>query len=160
MMVDAQTALDECRRLYDGGDPFALFEAIRICFARQMAAPEWIVDAFTGATDRWYALDATSLDEAFGVAYQKGTNFNALKKRRSLTLAVYRKVTEASKQGRSIDDGLFEDVGVALGLGRTQVKNYYREARTALKNPVAAQMLMATWALHELKAYPPLRREK
>jgi hypothetical protein len=150
--------LEQCWRLFEGGDQFALFEAMRICHAQRIVAPEWIVEAFFLATNRWYTLDATSLDEAFAVAYAKGTNFNALRKRRALTMAVYRKITTAHEAGGAIDDALFEGVGRELGLGRTQVKDYYSDAREATKNPVAMQMLLTTWTLCEMGAFPQRRK--
>jgi hypothetical protein len=152
-------ALEECRRFFDGGDPRALIEAIRLCFAQRMPAPEWVVEAFFTATNRWYALDAETLDESFGVAKPKG-HISAERKRRALLLAVYAAVTDAHKKGRSIDDALLEEVGRGLKppLGKTLAWDYYRKACAALRNPIEVQMLAVTWAMHFIGEEPLLRK--
>jgi hypothetical protein len=136
--------LEELRLRFEAGDGNALIRAIRLTFNQERPAPEWVVAAFFRATNRWYAMQVKSLDEALGVGWQKGKNLSAAKKRRALRFAVYNELrrTVHANPERPIDDELFEKIGGRLGIGKTLVKDYYRSARDLIEQPTAADVLL------------------
>jgi hypothetical protein len=133
--------LEEYRERFERGDKAALFSVIRFCFNEQIVAPEWIVDAFFKATNKWYSLKAKTLDEAFNVRWPKGKSIAAAKKRQRLKFAVLSAVRAARNAGRPVDEELFEKIGRELGIGKTLAKDYLKAARLAM-TPSAIDMLL------------------
>lgn len=127
--------MQEYRQHFEAGDKNALLQAIRFCFAQEIVAPEWVVNAFFRATNRWYSMDCKELGEAFDLAWPKGANLNALKKRRRLKFHVLNEVNAARNGGRPVDDELFEEIGKRHGLGKTLVKEYLRVAHRFVPVP-------------------------
>jgi hypothetical protein len=140
--------LEELRLLFEAGDGNALIRAIRFTFNQERPAPEWVAAAFFRATNRWYAMQVKSLDEALGVAWPKGKSIAAAKKRRALRFAVYNEIrqTLSMKPETTIDDELFEEIGGRLGIGKTLVKNFYRSARDLVEQPTIADVLLEPFA--------------
>lgn len=110
------------------GDRAALLVAIAVCLETRSVAPQWVVKAYLDAINKWFSMEVKNLGDAFGVAMPKGKHLNAMKKRLKLKPAVFDAVLDASNRGRAIDDELFEEIGGKLGLGKTLVKQYYKEA--------------------------------
>jgi len=129
--------MEELHLRFEAGNKNALIQAIRRCGQQQMVMPEWVVDAFFRATNKWYQMDIKSLDKAIGVAWPKGKSIAAAKKRRRLQFAVLNAVSKAKSEGCAVDDQLFEQIGRRLGLGKTLVKEYYKSARALMGAPSA-----------------------
>lgn len=122
-MFDAY--LEDCREKHEAGDGYAALRAVCLCGKVRLVMPEWVVDAFHKATNMLRRLEVKTLDEAFGVTFPKGKHINALRKFERFGFAVHHRVQEEPRNGRPIDDGLFEKVGNELGLGKTQTSDYY-----------------------------------
>jgi len=152
--------LDEYREHFERGNKNALIQAIRFCFNQEIVAPEWVVAEFFRATNRWYNMECKELGEAFGVAWPKGANLNALEKRRRLKFAVLNAVNDARAQGRAIDDLLFEEIGQNLGLGKTLVKEYLQAARAQIEMPSAADALLTPLIVPGHEPEPTMRTHR
>jgi hypothetical protein len=124
--------LDDLRQRFEAGDRNALIQAIRRCFQCGVVAPEWVVTAFFRATNKWYQMDAKSLDDALGVAWPKGKSVAAAKKRRRLKFAVFNEINKARARGRAVDEELYQEIGRQFGIGKTLVKVYDHAARTQM----------------------------
>jgi hypothetical protein len=116
---------------FNAGDKNALFQAIRECGRQNIPMPEWTVNAFFAATNRWYRMDVKTLDDAFGIEWPKGKRFDAAKRNQNLSYAVYRRCFELSnpelppETRRRRDNQLFEDVGKEFGIGKTLASRYF-----------------------------------
>lgn len=119
--------LNGFRQNFERGNKDALIQAIRFCFDQELVAPKWVVSAFFSATNRWYQLETKELGAALGLAWPKGKNLSAARKRRRLTCAVLIEIIKATESGHAIDDELFASVGKKFNIGKTLAKQYYRE---------------------------------
>jgi hypothetical protein len=93
--------------------------------------------------NRWYCLDVKTLDEAFGVRYQKGKHLAALRKKRRLDMLVFMDIQTLHRQGRPINKTLFAEIARKHGIGRTLCETYYRDV-----NEQRAQL----WSKPEMQA--------
>lgn len=126
--VIAITLLD-LQRQYEQGDGNALIRAIRFCGHYELVMPEWVVQAFHTATNRWYRLEVKELGDAFDLAWPKGKHLKAARKRRENRLKVYFRVKELSEQGESIGDELFERVASEYNLNKSLAAELYYQAK-------------------------------
>jgi hypothetical protein len=94
---------------------------------------EWLADEVAAAAGRWIEYDARTLNEAFGIDRPKGFSLPAARKKFVLLRRVFRRVIEAQANATPIDDGLFEQIGEDIGIGKTTVKEYWREAARLLE---------------------------
>lgn len=127
--VDAELALESERQRFEGGDKAALLAAVRICANDDLPLPPWASKAYIRAYDAVLNCRTGSWDDAFGRALKKGTHVAALQRRRRQRRKVWLAVRRAVEHdGRAIDESLFEDVGKALGFGKTRAAELYYEA--------------------------------
>lgn len=122
--------LVEYRKRFEDGDRYALMTAIRICANHDLPLPGWVSKAFIHAYDTVTNARSKSWNEVFGSPYPKGTNLNALKKKRELRFAVHGTIIGIVKTAPDtpIDSHLFEKVGSKFNIGKTLAEEYYREA--------------------------------
>lgn len=135
---------------FGAGDVNALFRAIALCGREQIPMPEWAVDGYHKAMHRWWGLEATTLDAAFGVTWPKGKHLAAAKKRRKLEFAVHLDVCKRTQEGESITPALFASVGKAHGIGKMLAEEYYRHAAATLqlRSPALDQLLTQYMTTH------------
>lgn len=154
--------LEEHRQHFERGDKSALIAAIRFCFNEEVVAPEWVVDAFFRATNKWYSMEAKELGEAFGLEWPKGKSVAAAKKKRRLKWAVHNAIWDAKLRRAPCDDELFAKIGKRLGIGVTLVKEYYASARAQFNRPpaAAAMLLEEVETETQQKIATPGKREK
>lgn len=110
----------------DGGIKDVL-ETIFICFVFSFPIPQWCVDAFTEAFAPVGMSQVKSWDDAFGRLHKKGTHVSANRRKETVGFAVYQEINRIRKETplRPIDEGLFEEVGQKLGIGKTLADEYY-----------------------------------
>lgn len=127
--VDAELALESERQRFEQGDRMALLAAVRICANDGLPLPAWASKAYISAFDAVLNCRAASWDEAFGRPFKKGKHLHALRKRRTMRPKVWLAVRHAHEHdGANIDESLFEKIGKALHLGKTQTSDLYYEA--------------------------------
>ena len=121
------------RDVITAGNGFAVLACLRLIVTHGLVAPEWLTYAFNGRYDAVLNCRAKSWDSplSFGKPYKLGTNINALRKRRLLRFAVLNEVKKilASEPNQPIDESLFERVAEKFYIGKTQVSEYYYEAK-------------------------------
>lgn len=98
-----------------------LFSAIRFCGNQEIPLPEWAVEAFFKATNRWFSLQAGSLDEAFGARIITSKRLAQRRRRRHLEARLY---SELSRLGprEGID---WQALAEGLGVGKTALQEIY-----------------------------------
>lgn len=135
---DIEAAMLEFDKSHDG---MWIFEAIRRCNQYGRLMPERVRNPFEDALDRYRTAEARTLDEAFGVARPKGWSQSAARSRSrktglgiSTAAAIYHSIVGATRRGRAIDDGLYEEVGSKHGVSGSTARNYYREIKALLED--------------------------
>lgn len=123
----ALQTIEELRRKYEGGDPFAVLEAVFECGLRQLVMPDWVALGFIERMRLIKHYKARSLDEAFGTYLPKGAKLTAYRQSREKSLLAYREVRRRHNAGESVGEGLFELVGKDLAIGGSKVRDYYYE---------------------------------
>jgi hypothetical protein len=123
--------LEECYSKFIAGDGRALLEAVALSLACRMPAPEWVIEAFFSIWED--ALDGkiARWDEIFGRPWGPGTRKAAAGSFDEIR--VWFRVDELAKQGRSITNDLFEEIGNELGLSRSKVSRLYYARNKTLK---------------------------
>lgn len=122
--------LKQSEEKFNKGDGWALMRAICACARCSLPLPDWAAKAYLRAYYKVVGCEEKSWDAVFGEPYPKGTNLNALKKKRELKFEVFNTIIDAVKRdpGTAIDSQLFEDVGKKFNIGKTLAEEYYREA--------------------------------
>lgn len=115
----------EYRARYEAGDYQSLLAALRECACHDLPMPDWLANAYCRSHDDWLSFRKHSLDEAFRVAFPKGTHINKKRKMRTLGFAVPNRVSELSKQGRAIDASLFHDIGTEFNISGSTARDIY-----------------------------------
>lgn len=134
--VDAELALESEYQRFEKGDKGALLAAVRICANHDLPLPPWASKAYIAAYDKVLNYRVGSWDDAFGRPFEKGKHLASLRKRRSNRSKVWLAVRHAVEhEGRAIDESLFEDVGKALGFGKTLVSELYYKAERFSRLP-------------------------
>lgn len=109
-------------------DKACLMMAIQLCAKHGLIMPEWVAAALNEANREIFALyEKHSWDEVFGKPREKGSHSNSLKKRRFLTVKVWKEVNKELEINPEtpIDTGLFEKIGKSLGISKTVIQEYY-----------------------------------
>ena len=118
--------LDELKEKFDGGDKFALPEAIQKCANHDLVMPDWVADAYVEGYRNIVHAKFRSWDDVFSQAYP-GRKLAALRKRRVLGPGVsarIRDILEREPETR-IDEALFERVGQKFGIGKMLTAQFY-----------------------------------
>lgn len=133
----AAQEINKVRESIDTCDGFAVLAAIRKCVTRGLVAPEWLAYEFNRRFDSVLNCRAKSWDDplAFGLPFKKGSNLNALRKKRNLMFAVWSEVNRKLVESESmpIDEYLFEIVGKKFYIGKTLTGEYYYAAKKYFK---------------------------
>lgn len=127
--------IKQLEAVFNGGGEWALMRAIFECAKCELPLPEWVAKAYLRAYHKVAQCEEKSWDAVFGKPYPKGTNLEALKKKRNLKFAVFNTIISAVKSDpdTAIDAGLFEKVGREFNIGKTLAEEYYREASKVLE---------------------------
>lgn len=122
-------SLEKCHSRYESGDKLELMRAIRICANHDLVMPEWVWKGYITAFDTVLGARAKSWDDVFGMPWPKGTNLNAVRKKRDLKFAVWNEVCDIRQRSPEtpIDVELFAQVGRKFNLGKTLASEYYYE---------------------------------
>ena len=162
--------IEASRAVIERGDGFALLGAVRKCANHDLAMPEWLAKQFIRRYDRVLNCRAEIWDEVFGKPYPKGTDINAMRKRRELGFAVWLEVQSILNQEpeTTIDAGLFERVGERFKIGKSFADKLYYSGRSELvwrEDPAASSLarLLQTsrdYILRKVCKYPyaPINR--
>ncbi len=118
---------------YEGGYTFALMKALYFCIHREIKMPDWVCREFKSGIRAINDCDAASLDVVFGRPYPKGTNLCAMKKRKILRDAVFKRVREIKEMDPQtpVNRVLFRRVGkeVFPPIGGSEAEKLYYEAK-------------------------------
>jgi hypothetical protein len=118
-------AIEECRKLFEAGDPKALLEAIDFCARSGSAMPLWLGEAFCACFDKWSRYEVKTLDQAFGVERKRERIFNR-KLRLSLQPRVARAVIRLHRhENLPIDEALFERIGKMFKISMGKARSIY-----------------------------------
>lgn len=124
--------MSHLKERFDGGEQWALMQAIEVCARKRWTLPDWAALAYISAFEKIQSAEAETWDEVFGRACkEKYTHFNALSKRKKLSWQVYmyaQELLEVEPKTR-IDNEFFERVGQKFNIGRTLASEYYYEAK-------------------------------
>ena len=139
---DPVARLDRLSQRYIEGEKSALIEAIQLCGEKKIVMPEWVVNEFIKAIDRWTNFDVKTLDEAFDLNLSKGKHLGALKTKKKKMWMAYLIVKALSGIGKPIDEAL-EIASEKLKIGKTLTSEYYYEANkiTGRKPPLIKDIL-------------------
>ena len=124
---EALNKLDELANQYRNGDKFALMQAIVKCAQVDLPLPEWTTKAFMQGYYGVLHAKFSSWDEAFGSPHPKGKHLNKARSDFRDFPRVHKLVREmrARPNPPPLDDAFFEEVGKALGMGKTRAKRLY-----------------------------------
>lgn len=122
--------MSHLKERFDGGEQWALMQAIEVCARKRWTLPDWAALAYISAFEKIQSAEAKSWDEVFGSPYKEHTNINALSKRKKLRWQVYMYAQELLElePNTRIDNEFFERVGQKFNIGRSQASEYYYEA--------------------------------
>jgi hypothetical protein len=127
---DDDQYLARCLKILKGkseaGYKPALLMAVYQCVLMRKPLPEWLRQAFIRAYESAAAFDIKSWDEPFGQPQKKGAHLSARKDYARLRYPVALHVALRAP-GESIDTGLFEKIGAALGIKKTKASDIYYE---------------------------------
>ncbi|MHC2373375.1 hypothetical protein ACVIQT_008023 [Bradyrhizobium diazoefficiens] len=122
--------LEVYKAAFKRGQRISLFHAINHCARHGLALPGWAAKAFIDGYRKIRDFKAASLDDAFGKPFPKGLHVGRAAFRKKHQLDVYVAIRHLhTKQGRPIDDALFEEVGKRFGIGRTVCKELYADVK-------------------------------
>lgn len=157
----AQTSLLEEKARFEAGDKNALLGAIRICANHDLVMPDWVARAFIRAYDKVLRHQVATWDDAFGRPLPKGKHLSAARKKREKSPAVWLEVRHMVEAGWPIDEGLFEQVGNKLGLGKTQAAEFYYDFDARVRSPsIAAQVLLEPLRAEVVEAVPEVPEKR
>jgi hypothetical protein len=120
---------------------FFLFRAIDLCAKHSLTMPDWVASAFSLGFNTVHQFEYGSWDEAFGRPYP-GKQLTRLRERRKFRDPVWKRVNELvnldptrpfDNNRKNGGNGIFEQVGKELGLGRTRVSELYYETLNELQ---------------------------
>lgn len=145
MIWYAEKRLEAREQAYRSGDKSALASAIQICATCERPLPQWVARAFARGYSTLATFQAKSWDEILGEPHPKGTQLAAKHARWRDSFGIYESVIKIieSDPNRSIDAGLFEEVGEKFGIGKTRAEEYYRYQLDAYGFPSALEIRKA-----------------
>lgn len=120
-----QVDLDYMEMRYRESDASKLISAVIYCGEHKVIMPEWVVQELRAKTEPWFKHDVKDLGEALGVQLPKGAHLNKLKQRARYQGVVYTRVVYAQRCGKALHNDLFDEIGSALGIGKTRAAEYY-----------------------------------
>jgi hypothetical protein len=125
--------LEYCKGQYES-DTYWLMTAIRLCANHELPLPEWAAKAYIKAYDTVHNAREKSWDKVFGKPYKKGSNLNAIRKKRNLEFAVLNSITNKLQNNPNTPIGviLFDEVGGEFSIGSSLVSEYYYAAKKRL----------------------------
>ena len=128
-------AAEDLRGRYEAGEKKMLLLAILYATMSRSPLPDWAADAFKNAFELVERGGAGSWDDVFGRPHPAGEHLKSIR-RAYLRFEVWGLVRYFhEREGRPIDDGLFEHVGEMTGLGKTTtIKKLYYEAEHAMRS--------------------------
>ncbi|MCR6651805.1 MAG: hypothetical protein NVV73_10100 [Cellvibrionaceae bacterium] len=112
-------------RCYERGEKEAVLEAVRTCAKHGLPMPNWLATETINNLKKWANYEVKTLDEAFGVQRKKGIHINAERKKWRLEINVPIRVAAYQKEGRSVDQDLFDEVGKELGVSGSSARDAY-----------------------------------
>lgn len=124
--------IEKYRKAFEASaDSYWVLLAIRVCANHDLVMPEWLARAYIRAFDTVHTARAKSWDDVFGKPYPKGAHLSAVRQRMTLRWQVLNHVNDikAREPKTPTDAALFERVGEALGIGKTQAETLYYEAK-------------------------------
>jgi hypothetical protein len=121
--------LEKLINQYDQGDYRALFDIMVHCIWLKIELPERFEIIFVEAVNKWKKAEVQTLDEAFNVVPPKGKHKSSVKQSKRLKRPVFVAVSNASKSGAPIDEGLFEKVGALFNISGAYAKKLYYEEK-------------------------------
>jgi hypothetical protein len=117
------------------GDVSAVLKCVHLCVVDErppQAWPEWARDYFVDKCEEGYEGKLKSWDQVFGHPYTEDAHRRNIRDAH-FPWVIYKRIEAAKEAGRPIDDKLFEEVGLELGVGgKTLTKNLYARARDAV----------------------------
>ena len=123
------------REKFEGGSGFDVLEAVAKCAVAGLVMPNWLAVVYL---KRYRAVqgclvDSWDAEQAFGRPYRKGTQIAQLRRKRFNRPAVVnearRRINDNAEQ--PIDVAFWEEVGRAVGEGKTSAQELYAEAVSA-----------------------------
>lgn len=118
-------ALKEMQKYYDEGQKDGPLHAITRCLRYDVPIPQWAAAGFLKAVESVMNFEVNSWDALFGKPHGPGVHLAAKKKKLDKEYAVYSDVFDLHAAGRSIDESLFEEVGLKHGVGKTLAAEFY-----------------------------------
>lgn len=112
---------------YDNGNKYSLLRAIYLCSLYDLKLPEWVRNAYIESFSAIDEFKVKKLEDAFGSPLKKGEHLAAARKKKKNAKLVFAEVGIARRDGKAVDNELFEEIGLKLGLGKTLVAEYYYE---------------------------------
>ena len=127
---NAAREVEALRPSIERGDGFAVLDAVSRCALHGLVIPDWLAREYLRRYRAVQHCRVRSWDEAFGRPYPPGTNIaarrRAQKNRIAASLAFHDILI--SDPARTVDKGLFEEIGKRIGEGATRAEDLYREA--------------------------------
>jgi hypothetical protein len=124
--IEPDPLLEYFREDYIAGKRLALMEAVRQCAQTKVPLPNWAAEAFVECFEKVMGYQVPSWDAVFGNPLPQGMRRETARlikeKAPQIVLCVD---YEHYKNGRAIDDRLFEEVGKKFGIGKTLCKKLY-----------------------------------
>ena len=101
-----------------------------VCAVHDLVAPDWLASAFLRCYRKVASCEVKTWDEAFGPAFPKGRNLAAARRARFNRPKVALAFSDILQRDptRAVDAGLWEEIGVRVGEGKTRAEELYREA--------------------------------
>jgi hypothetical protein len=116
--------LEILKQKFSQGNKAALLMAIYQCALMRRPLPEWLCVEFILAYEAATAYKIRSWDEAFGPPQERGSHLDARRDYAELRYPVALRVALRAPD-QSIDPGLFEKIGIELGIGKNKASDAY-----------------------------------
>ncbi|WP_218510845.1 hypothetical protein [Variovorax sp. dw_308] len=144
---EAARTITALRDAFDGdAGGCSVLEAVKLCLLHQLAAPQWLTDAFASryASVTEAAVRSWSDPQAFGEYWPAGTHLAAERKRRRQQRAIYAEVWRlvTTDPERKVNHDLFEEVGEQRAIscsGSQADRLYYAYLAEGMPNPLDAR---------------------
>lgn len=107
------------------GDKVALLGAIATCVRTGIVVPCWAAIAYLKAYRKVAWCKVKSWDDAFGAPYRKGTNLDALRRKRDNRWGVWLRVRHELRTTEVPIERIFDEIAREFGLNTTLVKELY-----------------------------------
>jgi hypothetical protein len=119
--------LEILKEIFEGGNKWALLNAIYCCLQLRRQLPEWLRLAFLDAYEARARFEIRSWDDVFDRPVPKGTHLEIQKRKAELRPLVLERAREL---GLPIDRGLFEKIGKELGVPGSTIDDLYYDERS------------------------------